>query len=183
MLKNFFKVAFRNLWRSKGFSTINIVGLAIGMASAIIILLWIQNEVSYDQFHEKKDRIYEAWNRAIIDGKLLSWNTTPKILARTLEKDLPEVEQSTRVHWQNTFLFTIGDKKFLIPGNHVDSNFFQMFSFPLVKGDPKTALKETYSIILTEKLAVKLFGKENPMGKTIKIRNEDNFTVTGILKD
>lgn len=183
MLKNFFKVAFRNLWRSKGFSTINIVGLAIGMASAIIILLWIQNEVSYDRFHEKKERIYEVWNRATIDGKLASWNTTPKILARTLEKDLPEVEQSTRVQSHNTFLFNIGDKKFLIPGNLVDSNFFQMFSFPLIKGDPKTALNETYSIILTEKLAVKLFGKENPMGKVIKIRNSDDFTVTGIVKD
>ncbi len=70
MLKNFFKIAFRNLWRSKGFSFINISGLAIGMASAILILLWIQNEVSYDQFHEKKDRIYEAWNRASFSGTL-----------------------------------------------------------------------------------------------------------------
>ncbi|MBS1599124.1 MAG: ABC transporter permease [Bacteroidetes bacterium] len=183
MLKNFFKVAFRNLWRNKGFSAINIVGLAIGMASAIIILLWIQNEVSYDQFHEKKDRIYEVWNRAKIDGKLAAWNTTPKILARTLERDLPEVEQSTRVNWQNKFLFLLGDKKFMIAGNYVDSNFFQMFSFPLVKGDPKTVLKETYSIVITEKLAKKLFGNENPMGKMINVRNTDNFTVTGIAKD
>src|SRR5262249_54564606 len=144
-----------------GFYAINIVGLAIGMASAIIILLWIQNEVSYDQFHEKKDRIYEAWNRAIVDGKLMSWNTTPKILARTLEKDLPEVEQATRVNWNNMFLFIIGDKRLMIKGNHVDSNFLQMFSFPMVKGDPMTALKETYSIVITEKLAKKLFGNED----------------------
>lgn len=183
MLKNFFKVAFRNLWGSKGFYAINIVGLAIGMASAIIILLWIQNEVSYDQFHEKKQRIYEAWNRAIVDGKLMSWNTTPKILARTLEKDLPEVEQATRVNWSNMFLFTIGDKRLLIRGNHVDSNFLKMFSFPMIKGDAKTALKETYSIVITEKLARKLFGKEEAMGKVINIRNTDNFTVTGIVKD
>ena len=78
MFKNFFKVAFRNLWRSKGFSAINIIGLSIGMASAIIILLWIQNEVSYDQFHEKGNRIYAVWNRAMIDGKLSAWNATPK---------------------------------------------------------------------------------------------------------
>ena len=183
MLKNFFKVAFRNLWRSKGFSAINIIGLAIGMGSAIIILLWIQNEVSYDQFHEKKDRIYEAWNRASFDGKLMSWNTTPKILARTLEKDLPEVEQATRVQWKNGALFEIGEKKLIIFGNQVDSNFLQMFSFPLIKGDPKTALKEMYSIVLTEKLAIKLFGKEEAMGKIIKISHNNNFTVTGILKD
>ena len=84
MLKNFFKVALRNLWRSKGFSAINIIGLATGMASAIIILLWIQHEVSYDQFHEKKDRIYEAWNRATFSGELHCWNTTPKVLAKAL---------------------------------------------------------------------------------------------------
>src|ERR1700683_3055524 len=99
MLRNFFKIAFRNLWHSKGVSAINITGLAIGMASAIIILLWIQNEMSYDQFHEKKDRIYEAWQRATFDNKVMTWNTTPKILAQSLEKDLPEVEQATRVNW------------------------------------------------------------------------------------
>ena len=97
MLKNFFKIAYRNFIRNKGFSAINIIGLAIGMASAMLILLWINNEVSYDQFHEKKDRIYEAWNRAEFSGELNCWNTTPKILARTLERDLPEVEQAARV--------------------------------------------------------------------------------------
>ncbi|HLK26930.1 MAG TPA: ABC transporter permease [Puia sp.] len=183
MLKNFFKIAFRNLWRSKGFSAINIIGLAIGMASAIIILLWIQNEVSYDQFHEKKDRIYEAWNRAPFDGKLMSWNTTPKVLARTLEKDLPEVEQAVRVQWPRNFLFSIGDKRLTVQGREVDSNFLQVFSFPLIKGNPKTLLNDRYSIVLTEKLARSLFGKEDAMGKIIKLDNSDNFTVTGILKD
>src|SRR5450432_116474 len=183
MIKNFFKIAFRNLWRSKGFSLINMIGLAMGMASAVIILLWIQNEVSYDQFHEKKDRIYEAWNRATFDGKLMSWNTTPKILARTLEKELPEIEQATRVQWPNGTLFGIGDKRFLVFGEQVDSNFLQMFSFPMIHGDAKTALQETFSIVLTEKLADKLFGKENAMGKIIKLNNKDNVKVTGILKD
>jgi len=97
MIRNFFKVAYRNLLRNKGFSAINITGLAVGMSSAILIFLWIRNEVSYDQFHEKKDRIYEAWNRSRFDGKLMCWNSTPTILARTLEHDrivrdgLPEV--------------------------------------------------------------------------------------------
>ena len=97
MLTNFFKVAWRNLLRNKGFSFINIAGLAIGMAAAILITLWIQHEMSYDQFHVKKDRIYEAWNKAHFSGKLQCWNTTPKILARTLEKDVPEVERAVRV--------------------------------------------------------------------------------------
>ncbi len=183
MLKNFFKVAFRNLWRSKGFSAINIVGLAIGMAGAIVILLWIQNEVSFDQFHEKRNRIYQAYSLTYADGQLQSWGTTPKTLARAAEKDLPEIEQATRVNFQNVFLMKVDDKRFLIKGNHVDSNFLQMFSFPLIKGNPGTALNETYSLVITEKLAVKLFGKEDPMGKTVRIRNSDNFTVTGVMKD
>src|SRR4029078_727502 len=131
MFKNYFKVAFRNLFRNKGFSIINISGLAVGMASSMLILLWIQNEMSYDQFHEKKDRIYEAWNRAEFSGKLQCWNTTPKVLARTLERDLPEVEQSVRVDWKNDHLFSIGDKRLTVGGNVVDSNFLQVFSFPL----------------------------------------------------
>ncbi len=183
MLNNFFKIAFRNLWRSKGFSAINIIGLAIGMASAIIILLWIQNEVSYDQFHEKKELIYEAWNRATFDGQLMSWNTTPKVLARALEKDLPEVDQAARVQWPSNFLFSIGDKRLTVPGRIVDSNFLQVFSFPLTKGNPSTVLNDVHDIVVTQKLAIKLFGKEDPIGKIIKIDNKDNFTVTGILKD
>ncbi|HVM88076.1 MAG TPA: ABC transporter permease [Puia sp.] len=183
MLKNFFKIAFRNLWRSKGFSAINIIGLAIGMASAIMILLWIQNELSYDQFHEKKDRIYEAWNRARFDEKLMSWNTTPKVLARTLEKDLPEVEQAARVQWPSNYLFSIGDKRLTVQGRIVDSNFLQIFSFPLIQGNASTVLNDVHNIVLTQKLANKLFGKEDALGKVIKIDNKDNFTVTGIVKD
>jgi putative ABC transport system permease protein len=183
MLKNFFKIAWRGLLRSKGFSAINIAGLVVGMASAILILLWIQNEVSYDQFHEKKDRIYEAWNKAEFSGELNCWNTTPKVLARTLEKDLPEVEAAVRVDWGSNFLFTIGDKKLTVRGNIVDSNFLQVFTFPLVKGNPALVLKDMHSIVLTETLARKLFGKEDPMGKIIKIDNKENFTVTGIMED
>src|SRR3954464_7821576 len=119
MFKNYLKIAFRNLLRNKGFSVINIVGLAIGMASALVILLWIQNEVQYDQFHAKKDRIYEAWNRATFSGELQCWNTTPKILARTLEKDFPEVEQAVRVNWGNNNLFSVGEKRLKAQGTSV----------------------------------------------------------------
>lgn len=183
MLKNYLKVALRNLWKNKGFSLINITGLAIGMASAILILLWISNEVAYEQFHEKKDRIYEAWNRSEFSGKLHCWNTTPKVLAAALQKDLPEVEHTVRVNWSNSYLFSVGDKRIMMRGNAVDSDFLQMFSFPLLKGDALTALNENYSIVLTASLARTLFGKEEAMGKTIRIDNKDNFTVTGILKD
>ena len=183
MFKNFFKIAYRNLLRNKGFSVINILGLAVGMASAMLILMWIQSEVSYDQFHEKKDRIYEAWNRAEFSGKLQCWNTTPKVLARTLERDLPEVEQAVRVDWKQGHLFSIGEKRLTVEGNIVDSNFLQVFSFPLIKGNVTTVLKDMHSIVLTEKLARKIYGNEDPMGKVIRIDNKESFTVTGIVKD
>lgn len=183
MIKNYFKIAFRNLLRNKGFSVINILGLAIGMASAVLILLWIRNEISYDDFHVKKDRIYEAWNRASFSGELRCWNTTPKVLARTMEKDFPEVEQAVRVNWPSNILFTVGEKRLTVKGNMVDSNFLQVFTFPLLQGNAATVFNDMHSIVLTETLAQKLFGKEDPMGKMIKLDNKDNFTVTGLMKD
>jgi putative ABC transport system permease protein len=183
MLRNFFKIAFRNLWKNKGFSFINITGLAIGMASAMLLLLWIYDEESYDRFHEKKDRIYEAWNRAEFSGEMHSWNTTPKILARTMEHDFPEVEVAVRVNWPSNYLFTLGEKRIMVEGNIVDSAFLDMFSFPLLKGNPHTALVDMHSVVITEKLSRKLFGEEDPMGKFIKIDNKETFRVTGLAKD
>jgi ABC-type antimicrobial peptide transport system permease subunit len=183
MLKNYLKVAFRNLWKNKGFSLINITGLAIGMASAMLILLWIQSEVTYEQFHQKKDRIYEAWNRAAFSGEMHCWHTTPKVLAGALKKDLPEVEHACRVNWGQNYLFSLGDKRMMQQGNAVDSNFLQVFSFPLLQGDPNTALNEPFSIILTAGLAKSLFGDENPMGKTVRLDNKDYFKVTGVAKN
>src|SRR5215217_890905 len=182
MLRNYFKIALRNLRRNKAFSYINIFGLSIGMASAILIFLWIQNEISYDQFHTKKDRIYEGWNKAVFSDELHCWSTTPKALARALEKELPEVEQAVRVDWGHKLLFTVGEKKLTPTGNVVDSNFLSIFSFPLKTGSASSVLKDPHSIVLTEKLARKIYGDENPIGKVIKIDNKDNFTVTGIVK-
>ena len=153
------------------------------MASAILILLWIQNETTYDNFHEKKDRIYQAWNKAAFSGKLQCWNTTPKVLASAVQRDIPEVEQATRVNWPNSYLVTYGDKKLSIRGNIVDSNFLQVFTFPLLQGNAKTALNDMHSIVVTETFVQKVFGNENPMGKVVKLDNKDNFTVTGVVKD
>src|SRR5579862_1738912 len=183
MFKNYLKIAFRSLIRNKAFSVINITGLAIGMAGAVIILLWIQNELSYDQFHVNKDRIYEAWNRVSFDGKVMTWNATPKVLARTVERDLPEVEQATRVNWPNRWVFSVGDREQFLEGVQVDPNFLKVFSFPLLEGNPESALNNMNSIVLTEKAAVKLFGKEEAVGKTVRILNQGNFTVSGVLKN
>jgi len=177
----YLKIAWRNLLRSKGFSFINITGLSIGMASAVLILLWIQNELSYDNFHKNRARIYECWNRGTYDAKLQCWNTTPKILGPTLKQEIPDIADNTRVD-NRWYVTTVGDKKVSSHANVVDPSFLSMFSFPMIKGNPATALNSVYSIVITEEMAKKMFGNEEAMNKIIRI-DQDNFTVTGILKD
>lgn len=183
MIKNYFKVTFRNLTRNKGYTFINILGLSIGMAAAMLIGLWIQNELSIERFHEKGDRIYVMYNRdKMPDGEMWAWSTTPKILGPTLQSDYAEVEAFSR-HNSSNFLFTVDDKKLKADGSFVDSAFLDMFSFPLIKGNPKQALSEAYNIVLTEDFAKTLFGNEEAMGKTVLIDSIHHFTVTGILRN
>jgi len=183
MLKNYLKITWRNLLRHKAFSFINIIGLAIGMASSALILLWINNEMGFDRFHKNEDRLYTVYNRSVFDGKLWCWNTTPKVMGKTLKKEYSQFEQVARVTWNNSFLFTVGDKRLNIAGNCTDPDFLTMFTFPLIKGNPKTALNEVHDIVITEKMSKKLFGDADPMGKTIKVDSNAYFTVTGLMKD
>jgi putative ABC transport system permease protein len=183
MFKNYLKIAFRNLLRNKSFSIINISGLVIGMASAILILLWVQNEVSYDRFHEKNNRLYEVWENNISDGALQSGTPTPQLMGPALKNDYPEIESSTRVSWNMSILFGYGDKHLKASGIWVDPSFLTMFSFPLLTGDAKTALNDSHSLVITEKMSKKLFGDENPVGKVVKFDNSENFMITGLLKD
>ena len=183
MLKNYFKVAVRNLLRNKGFSIINISGLAIGMASAILILLWIQDEMSYDRFHPHQDRLYEVWSQNKLDDGLHCFTATPQLMGPALKHDYPAIEEATRVGWTNASLFDYKDKKLKSNGTWVDPSFLTMFNFPLLKGDAHTALNDPYSLVLTKKMAIRLFGDEDPIGKIVKLDNGDNFTVTGLLKD
>ncbi|MEO5592811.1 MAG: ABC transporter permease [Chitinophagaceae bacterium] len=182
MLKNYFKIAFRNLWKRKGYSFINILGLTIGMASAILILLWIQNELSFDRFYKKSDRLYTMYNRDKFNGEMWAWNSTPKIMATTIKHDYPEVEDAVRYN-NVTFLTTVGEKKFNVRGAFADSGFLNMFDFPLITGNVKQSLAGNYNIVLTEKMAKKLFGNEDAMGKTVLIDSNANFTVSAVLKD
>jgi ABC-type antimicrobial peptide transport system permease subunit len=183
MLSTFFKIAFRNILKNKIFSTINILGLSIGMAAAMLMVLWVQNELSYDQFHEKKDRVYEAWNKAEFSGELHCWNTTPKILGPTMRKDFPEVETTVRVNWQQSHLLTVGNKQLSVKGSHVDPDFFQIFSFPLVKGHSRQALDNIDEITITEHTAQSLFGDADPIGKQVKVDNAKLFTVSAVVQD
>jgi putative ABC transport system permease protein len=185
MLRNYFKIAFRNLIGGKSFSVINIAGLAIGMAGAILILLWLQNEVSFDKFHAHKDQLYQVYGlTGNTDGAPTAISVTSQPLGPVLKRNYPEVEAATRVVDVDKFLLTVNDKSFTgIPGAVVDPSFLKMFSFPLVGETKNEQLNTVYSIVITEKLAKKLFGADDPLHKRIRIDSTDNFVVTGVLKD
>jgi len=183
MLKNFFIVAWRNLFRGKGFSFINISGLAVGMASALLILLWVQNELSYDGFYTHSDRLYQVWRNGKDNTGISSWNVIPQILGPTMKKDYPEVERASRVFWDETLLLSRGEKKMNIKGTMTDPDFLMMFDFPLLQGDRATALSSPAGMVITEKTAKAFFGNEDPMGKTIRIDNKYDYSVSGVLKD
>ena len=182
MFKNYLKIAWRNLLRHRVFTVINIAGLAIGMASSALILLWIQNEVSYDRFHQKAARLYEVYKHSAVNGKFQSSAITPMVMAKTLKQEYPQVEETARTTGAN-FLFTVGEQLLNVNGAFTGPSFLTMFSFPLIDGNAKTALNNIHSIVITQKLSRKLFGNTNAMGKTIKIDSNAYFTVTGVLKD
>ncbi len=188
MFGNYIKVAIRNALRKKAFSVINVIGLAIGITSAALIMLWVQNELSYDRFHRHSDRLYEAWNKDTFDGKIQSWSHTPRILAPTLKEEYPQVENAVSyADWEMEFLFRKGDIKFTSnTGCITGSGFLSLFNFPLIAGDLKTALNDPSSIVLTEKFAKKLFGDQKAFGESIQMTIDNielEFQVTGILKD
>jgi len=183
LLRNYSKTISRNFLRSKTFSFVNITGLAIGMASALIILLWARNEMSYDLFHEKKDRIYQVLSRGSFDGKPAIWPNTPMVMGPVLKKEYPQVEEMTRMNWVGAFVLSNGDKHLQTQGYLVDTGFLRIFSYPLLQGDPRTALNNPHSIILTETSARKLFGTTDVLGVTMRVDSVPDFTVTGVLKD
>jgi putative ABC transport system permease protein len=181
MLKNYWKIGIRNLVKNKLHSTINIVGLALGMTAAALLGLNILHGLSIDQFHTNKTQLYLAFHKQIQNGQMYVDNTTATPLAPVLKR-YPEIRNVTRMQF-NTQLLRYQDKKIPAYGNVTDPAFLSMFSFPLVAGDAATALKDPSDIVITQKLATKLFGSQDAMGKTITTPEGGNFTVTGVLKD
>jgi len=180
MISNYMKVALRNIRKYKGYSFINITGLAVGMACFILILLWVQNELSYDKHHEKADRIYR-----IIYGFDEPIALTPAPMAKVLMETFPEVEYTGRFRDYGTFLVTHKNKRFnesdVFFGDHA---LYDIFTMPFLKGDPSKALTEPNSIVLTAPTAYKYFGNQDPMGKMLKLDNQDIlYKVTGVVEE
>jgi predicted permease len=184
MIKNYFKIAFRNLKKNKGFTAINIVGLAIGMAAAMLIMLWVSSQLNFDNTYPKSNLIYSVGSMEQSDKGPDVWFSTPKPLYEVVKNDISEVKQSSRLNNTGGFLFTYDDKKIIAKkGAFVDSAFLQIFELPLLKGNPKTALVEPTDIVLTKDYAMTIFGSTDVIGKSIKVDSTEVLKVSAILDE
>ena len=185
MLRNYFKIAFRNLWKNKGFSAINILGLAIGITSCLIIMLFVYNELSYDRFNVKSSRIVRVTFQGSAAGEKFNEASIMPPVAQTIKSDFPEVEDATRIRDFGRPKLVYGDKSFKEDAfAFVDANFFEVFTLPIIEGDAKTALAAPNTVVITKSLARKYFGNEDPLGKVINFKEGDKagYKVTGVIK-
>ncbi|OGU55525.1 MAG: hypothetical protein A2V66_07120 [Ignavibacteria bacterium RBG_13_36_8] len=179
MFSNYFKITIRNLIKHKAYSFINIFGLAVGIACCLLILLWVEDELSYDKFNEKSDRLYRV---ARITGESQN-ERTPAILGPTLKDEYPEISNVSRYRGGRTFI-KLRDKFFdNLEMAYVDPSFFDLFTVNFIQGNAANALADNSSILLTESCANKLFGNSNPVGKIVKVGVKQDYIVTGIIED
>jgi len=183
MLKNYLKIALRIIQRHKGYSFIKISGLSIGMACCILILLFMRFELSFDSFHTNKNRIYRVLSELDLahGTEIVPISAIP--VAPALKSDLQEAAYVTRITGDYRRLFSIGEKKFFEEIRYADDDFFDIFTFPLITGDPKTALEEPFSMVISETIAEKYFGKSDPVGKTVLVQNSQDYKITGVMKN
>jgi putative ABC transport system permease protein len=183
MLRNYLKIAYRNLTRYKAFTVINILGLAIGMACTILILLWVQDELSFDKFNKNANTIYRVVEiQHYAGGTIFPVAVTPDPLAKSLKDNYPEIENASRFNYGREIL-RYNDKIFSEIIGFADPSFLKIFTYPLVNGNANDVLSDLHSIVLTEKSAQKYFGSEDPIGKTIMMDDSLSLKVTGVLKD
>src|SRR5437773_6728801 len=191
MIKNYFKTAWRNLWKNKTFSFINIIGLAIGMAACLLILQYVSFKLSYDQFNKNARDIYRVYNDRYQNGKLVQHGTiTYSAIGKAMQDDYPEIINHARVEPFGKVIITSNDKKFDEQETiAVDNSFLTMFSYSLIAGDKQTALKDPYTTVLTQSAAERYFGAHDNnfaslLGKAINMgRDSTPYKVTGICKD
>jgi len=185
MIKNFFRIAVRNIARHKGFTFINVTGLAVGLAATLLILLWVQDELSFEKYNLNAEKIYRVEEDQFYSGEKYHVTVTPVPAGPVWKEKIPEIKDQVRINlWLPRVLFTYNDKIFFESSiAAVDSNLLKIFTLPLSFGDPESALNAPHSIILTQKLATRYFGNENPVGKILTVENSAQFTVTGVFKE
>jgi putative ABC transport system permease protein len=183
MFRNYFKTAWRNIKGSKVYSAINILGLAAGMAVALLIGLWVYNEYSYDRFLPGYQDLYQVKMNYTADGEVHTQDATSVPVADVLRKDIPGVRLVAESDWMDAHNLAVGEKKLYLAGAMIGGDFLKMYRYPLLKGDAGSVMKDPYSIVLTRSTAVSLFGQDDPIGKMVRVDNSHDLNVTGILED
>ena len=183
MLKNYALITLRNLFRNKVYSFINIAGLSIGLTCSILILLWVQDEMSFDRFLPKADRLYQVWVQANYDGEINSWLSVPLPTSEAMKTADSHIQNATVTNWGGDYLLTVDERPITQKGYYVGEEFLEMFEFPLLQGEAATVLDEPYSIVISQSTAKALFGDEDPMGQIVRLSDAHDLKVTGILED
>ncbi|HKZ66548.1 MAG TPA: ABC transporter permease, partial [Chitinophagaceae bacterium] len=185
MIKNYFKIAWRNIKRQKAYAGINILGLAIGIAACLLILQYVSFELSYENFHTKKDRIYRVHQDRYDNGKLSTqWAGGAYAVGNSFKDAIPEIEDYVKVVSNGQVIAEINNQPLKIEKVFFASgSFFKVFTYPLLAGDAKTALIQPFTAAISETTARKLFGNTNAVGKTMKLNRNSSYTITAVYKD
>jgi len=177
------KIIFRNILRNKTYSILNIFGLAIGIACAALILLWVEDELNYNHFFPNRNNLYIVKDKQTYEGKTSVFDATPSPLAQAIKTEIPGIKKTARSTWGNEMLFSLADKSIYETGRYVDVEFLKMFSIPFIKGSAAAAFTQLYSVVISEKMAKKFYGSTDIIGKTLKVDSKQDYVVSGVYKD
>jgi len=183
MFKNYLKTTFRNLWKNKGYTFLNIFGLAIGIACAALIFLWVEDELSYNNYFSNKENLYKIKDQQTYDGNTFTFDATPGPLAKSIKEEIPGIKNTARTTWANQTLFSLRDKNISEVGLYVDSSFLSMFPLNFIKGNPATAFNQLNSIVISRKMAEKFFQSTDVIGRSLKVDNKQSFAISGVFED
>jgi len=183
MFKNYFKTAWRNITRTIGYSILNVAGLAIGMAVALLIGLWVYDQYSFDKFLPEYQSVYRVQRNFNSNGDTLTFQTTSLKLADALGTQIPEIEYVAESDWTGNHGLIVGEKKLYVNGAIAGTDIFKIFQYSFIEGNANTVFKDPYSIVLTQSLAKSLFGNKNAMNKLVRFDNAHDLKVTGVIKD
>ncbi len=185
MLKNYLTTALRHFWKQRTYGILNIAGLTLGLTTSLLILLWVQDELSYDTMHTQADRIYRVNGNFTVNGAVDTWGSVPAPVARVSLESIPEVDNAVRIHNNyDVSLFKYQDKTFTESEKaYVDTSFFSMFDFPLLQGNRQQPFPDLYSVIVTESTARRYFGEADPMGKVMQADGKQDYVVSGVVED
>jgi putative ABC transport system permease protein len=183
MLKNYLKTTIRSLLKKRTFSFLNISGLAIGISCASLIFLWVEDELNFNHNFSKRDNLYQIYENQTYEGKISTFHATPGPMAKVLKNEITGIKNAARLSGTGNQLFALGDKSINEPGDYADSAIFSMLDIPFLYGHSADAFKQLHSLVINETMSKKFFGELNPVGKTLRMNNEQDFVITAVFKD